>query len=47
LGEDGISDADIAHLAGRLTDGDKELLPSEGRRAAVWIYDVIKRICGR
>jgi hypothetical protein len=47
LGEDGISDADIVHLAGRLTDGDKELLLSGSRRAAVWIYDVVKRVCGR
>ena len=45
IGEDKAKEADIEHLSKRLTEHDKELLLNEGRRAAVWIYDVIKQIC--
>jgi len=47
LGDDSIKEPDIQHLAKRLSDNDKELLMAEGKRAAVWVYDVIKQICGR
>ena len=47
LGEDNVKKADIEHLASRLSERDKELLLDEGRRAAVWVYDVIKQICNR
>jgi predicted transcriptional regulator of viral defense system len=47
LGEDNTSSADIEHLAKRLTEQDRALLLSEGKRSAVWVYDVIKEICSR
>jgi len=45
LGEGNVKRADIEHLSKRLTEHDKELLFDEGRRAAVWVYDVIRQIC--
>ena len=47
LGDGMIEEPDIQHLAKRISNNDKELLLAEGKRAAVWVYDVIKQICGR
>jgi len=47
LGENDVKEADIDHLSRRLTAQDKDLLLSESKRAAVWVYDVIKRVSNR
>jgi hypothetical protein len=47
LGEGNTGETDIEHLSMRLTEQDKNLLLAEGKRSAVWVYDVIRQICNR
>jgi len=47
LGEGNVKKSDVEHLSNRLSGREKELLLDEGRRAAVWVYDVIKQTCNR
>lgn len=45
LGKDSIEDETISALRRRLNSRDKELLLSETKDSASWIYEIIRKVC--